>query len=279
VGGRGRPPPRAAAPGGSPLAGRAARRGGREPRLLRRGRARAPPAVLPPARPGRPRSELDLLARPAGGVHHPPGPGQRHARPDRQRGVPAPATRDRRAGRADPAGGRRQHHHAAQAQPRVRRASGHALAAGPGHGRDRPGEHGAGARARRPRLEGRMGRLPRGVPAHRDRARPDQAAAGRAGGRRAPDGGQRPGRWGLCRLGGAAGRPGPPGRQAPGPEPAPAGRSLAEAATAPEVARLLPGDELRSLLERPQTGAAGAMVDEVARRARDRRAGEPETWP
>jgi adenylosuccinate lyase len=57
------------------------------------------------------------------------------------------------------------------------------------------------------------------------------------------------------------------------------GRPLAEAAAASEVAGLLPDDELRSLLERPSTGAAGAMVDEVARRARERRAGEPETWP
>jgi adenylosuccinate lyase len=57
------------------------------------------------------------------------------------------------------------------------------------------------------------------------------------------------------------------------------GRSLAEAAATSEVARQLPEDELRSLLERPATGAAGAMVDEVVRRARERRAGEPETWP
>jgi adenylosuccinate lyase len=57
------------------------------------------------------------------------------------------------------------------------------------------------------------------------------------------------------------------------------GRPLAEAAAASEVAGLVPADELRSLLERPRTGAAGAMVDEVARRARERRAGEPEAWP
>jgi adenylosuccinate lyase len=56
-------------------------------------------------------------------------------------------------------------------------------------------------------------------------------------------------------------------------------RSLEEAAAAAEVAgELLPG-ELRSLLERPPTGAAGAMVDEVVRRARERRATEPEAWP
>jgi hypothetical protein len=57
------------------------------------------------------------------------------------------------------------------------------------------------------------------------------------------------------------------------------GRSLAEAAAGSEVAREIPPDELRSLLERPLTGASGAMVDEVVRRARERRAGEPETWP
>jgi adenylosuccinate lyase len=56
-------------------------------------------------------------------------------------------------------------------------------------------------------------------------------------------------------------------------------RSLEAAAAAAEVAgELLPG-ELRSLLERPPTGAAGAMVDEVVRRARERRATEPEAWP
>ena len=57
------------------------------------------------------------------------------------------------------------------------------------------------------------------------------------------------------------------------------GRSLAEAAAGSEVAKQIPPDELRALLERPLTGASGAMVDEVVRRARERRAGEPETWP
>jgi adenylosuccinate lyase len=56
-------------------------------------------------------------------------------------------------------------------------------------------------------------------------------------------------------------------------------RSLEAAAAASEVAREIPPDELRPLLERPQTGAAGAMVDEVVRRARERRATEPEAWP
>jgi adenylosuccinate lyase len=56
-------------------------------------------------------------------------------------------------------------------------------------------------------------------------------------------------------------------------------RSLEEAAAASEVAREVTPGELRSLLERPQTGAAGAMVDEVVRRARERRATEPEAWP
>jgi adenylosuccinate lyase len=57
------------------------------------------------------------------------------------------------------------------------------------------------------------------------------------------------------------------------------GRSLEEAAAGSEVAREIPPGELRSLLERPRTGAAGAMVDEVVRRARERRAAEPEAWP
>jgi adenylosuccinate lyase len=57
------------------------------------------------------------------------------------------------------------------------------------------------------------------------------------------------------------------------------GRSLEEAAAGSEVARELMTGELRSLLERPQTGAAGAMVDEVVRRAVERRATEPEAWP
>jgi adenylosuccinate lyase len=57
------------------------------------------------------------------------------------------------------------------------------------------------------------------------------------------------------------------------------GCSLEEAAAGSEVAReFLPG-ELRSLLEQPQTGAAGAMVDEVVRRAVERHATEPEAWP
>ena len=57
------------------------------------------------------------------------------------------------------------------------------------------------------------------------------------------------------------------------------GRSLEEAATGSEVAGEIPSGELRSLLERPRTGAAGAMVDEVVRRARERHGTEPEAWP
>ena len=57
------------------------------------------------------------------------------------------------------------------------------------------------------------------------------------------------------------------------------GRSLEAAATGSEIAGEIPSGELRSLLERPRTGAAGAMVDEVVRRARERRATEPEAWP
>jgi adenylosuccinate lyase len=56
-------------------------------------------------------------------------------------------------------------------------------------------------------------------------------------------------------------------------------RSLEEAAAGSEIARQLPPSELRPLLGRPRTGAAGAMVDEVVRRARERRATEPEAWP
>jgi adenylosuccinate lyase len=56
-------------------------------------------------------------------------------------------------------------------------------------------------------------------------------------------------------------------------------RSLEEAVAGSEVAREITPGELRSLLERPRTGAAGAMVDEVVRRARERRATEPEAWP
>jgi adenylosuccinate lyase len=57
------------------------------------------------------------------------------------------------------------------------------------------------------------------------------------------------------------------------------GRSLEVAVAGSEVAREIPPNELRSLLQRPLTGAAGAMVDEVVRRARERRATEPEAWP
>lgn len=57
------------------------------------------------------------------------------------------------------------------------------------------------------------------------------------------------------------------------------GRSLAEAVAGSEVAGEIPPDKLRSLLERPLTGAAGAMVDEVIRRARERRAAGPAAWP
>ena len=57
------------------------------------------------------------------------------------------------------------------------------------------------------------------------------------------------------------------------------GHSLEEAATGSEVAGEIPSGELRSLLERPRTGAAGAMVDEVVRRARERHGTEPEAWP
>jgi adenylosuccinate lyase len=56
-------------------------------------------------------------------------------------------------------------------------------------------------------------------------------------------------------------------------------RSLEAAAAGSEVAREIPPGELRSLLERPWTGAAAAMVDEAVRRARERRATEPEAWP
>jgi adenylosuccinate lyase len=57
------------------------------------------------------------------------------------------------------------------------------------------------------------------------------------------------------------------------------GRSLEDAAAGSVVARELMPGELRPLLERPQTGAAGAMVDGVVRRAVERRAADPEAWP
>ena len=56
-------------------------------------------------------------------------------------------------------------------------------------------------------------------------------------------------------------------------------RSLEAAVAGSEVADEITPGQLRSLLERPGTGAAGAMVDEVVRRARERRATEPEAWP
>jgi adenylosuccinate lyase len=56
-------------------------------------------------------------------------------------------------------------------------------------------------------------------------------------------------------------------------------RSLEEAAAGSEVADAIAPGQLRSLLERPGTGVAGAMVDEVVRRAQERRATEPEAWP
>src|SRR6266516_2733008 len=71
-------------------------------------------------------------------------------------------------------------------------------------------------------MEGRVGGLPRGVPAHRDSARPGQAVARWAGGRRDADGGERLGGRGLCRVGGVAGGAGPSGGQASGAGPAPA---------------------------------------------------------
>lgn len=56
-------------------------------------------------------------------------------------------------------------------------------------------------------------------------------------------------------------------------------RSLEAAVAGSEVADEITPGQLRSLLERPGTGAAGAMVDEAVRRARERRATEPEAWP
>ena len=75
----------------------------------------------------------------------------RHAGPDRQRGLRAAAARDRRAARARAGGRRRQHHDAAQAQPRAQRAPGHPRPAGPRLGRRAAGGHGRRARARRAR--------------------------------------------------------------------------------------------------------------------------------
>ncbi len=55
---------------------------------------------------------------------------------------------------------------------------------------------------------------------------------------------------------------------------------LADAlSSAPEVAAVLSVDEVRALVEEPDAGAAGAMVDEVVRLAEAARAAEPDRWP
>src|SRR6266536_1947990 len=115
-------------------------------------------------------------------------------------------------------------------------------------------------------MEGRVGGLPGGVPVHRDSARPGPAAAGGFAASEALLAALAP-RVGKHRAQDLLQRVLSEARQQ--------GRSLGEAATGPEVAREIPPDELGSLLERPQTGAAGAMVDEVLRRARERRGAEP----
>ena len=88
--------------------------------------------VLRRARPGRPGHLVADRARPDRRVRARAGDGLRHPGPDRQRGLRAAAPRDRRAARADHRDGRRQHHHAAQAQPRAQRAPRHPGPAGPG---------------------------------------------------------------------------------------------------------------------------------------------------
>src|ERR1022692_583610 len=104
----------------------------------------------------------------------------------RGRGLRVAATGDRRAGRVVRGISGRQHHHAAQAQSGGERAPRYACQAGQGTGgRDGRGDD-AAARARRPRVEGRMGCAPGDLPADRDRAadrdRPAQRAASQCGG-------------------------------------------------------------------------------------------------
>ena len=120
----------------------------------------------------------------------PPRHGHRDPGEDRQRGLRAAAARDRRAVRAVHPGPGRQHHDAAQAQPRAVRAPGHPGPGGPGRRRGGGRGHGARARARRAGVEGRVGRAARGVPAHRRALGVRLPAARGAGGRRRADAGE-----------------------------------------------------------------------------------------
>ena len=170
VGGRDRPAPRTCRRGPSPLAGRPARWGRGHVGFLRRPGPEPAGGVLRPPRPRRPRHQLADQSRPSGRAVAAPGHGDRHAGPHRQRGDGAPADRARRAARGSGRVGRRQHHHAPQAQPGAQRAPGHA---GPPHPRPRRGHargDGAAPRARRPGLEGGMADLPGALPAGLDRA-------------------------------------------------------------------------------------------------------------
>ena len=135
-----RPPPR----GRPALGGRPAGRRGGCPRVprRRRGPAGAAAGLLRRARAGRPRRVLDHQPRPRRGVRARPGPGRRDAGADRRRGLRARPPGDRRARRADHGDGGRQHHDAAQAQPRDQRAPRHPGAAGAVVGRRAARGHG-----------------------------------------------------------------------------------------------------------------------------------------
>ena len=204
----------------------------------------------------------------------------RHPGPHRQRGLRAAAARDRRAAGADHRRRGGQHHHAPQAQPRAQRAPRHPGPAGAGPRRRAAGGHGAAPRAGRAGVEGGVGGLPRGVPAHRRR----------------PADGDRPAR----RAWRSTPRPWPPGSDAAGRRRSRSWPSSppASAATGPRrrcTQALRPGaggaagrwprrwwrraarpaDEVAGLLAAPAVEGAVAMVDEVVARGRAARAGEP----
>src|SRR5215472_1620269 len=223
VGRRGPPAPRQAAGRRAALAGGPARRGRGQPGVLLRAGSSCPRPVLRRAGPGRSRHLLALVPGPGGGSRAGARVGLRHAGAHRGGGLRAAAAGDRRARRARRRGRGGQHHHAAQAQPGGERAPGHAGPAGPGAGgRDGRGD-GAAARARRPRLEGRVGRAPGGLPADRGRAADRRGADRRAAGRRRGDGAQRRARRlreeraGAGAAGARAGRPPVAGAAAAGP--------------------------------------------------------------
>ena len=131
--GRRGPPPPGPAPGGRPpVAGGAARRRSGQPGVLRGPRPGRPGQVLRRARAGRSRHLVADGPRPRRRIRPAPRADLRHPGADRRRGVRAAAAGDRRARRGVPGRDGRQHHHAAQAQPGIERASGHPWPGWPG---------------------------------------------------------------------------------------------------------------------------------------------------